>query len=101
MEKIYSIINSKTVSGCILRSVYNTHVHGKYSNILLDDPRIHTCLITTIEGSGTIVLKNKTHIKLTPGSYYIGTYSDIHCEISNDKYWHFCSYWFTPVGLSY
>lgn len=101
MEKIYSIINSKTISGCVLRSAYNTHVYGKYKNILLDDPRISAYLIATLDGSGEIVLKDKSRIKLTAGSYYIGSYSDLHCEFSTDEHWHFCSYFFTPVGLDY
>lgn len=101
MEQIFSISYSNTVSGCILRAVYNTHVHGKYCNILLDDSSLTSCLIVTIKGTGTILLKDKTQIQLPEKTYYIGTHSDIHGLSSSCDHWHYSCFWFNPVGLNY
>ena len=101
MEQIFSISYSNTVSGCILRAVYNTHVHGKYCNILLDDSSLTSCLIVTIKGTGTILLKDKTQIQLSEKTYYIGTHSDIHGLSSSCDHWHYSCFWFNPVGLNY
>ena len=101
MDQIFSISSLDALSGCTLRAVYNTYTYGKYTNVLLEDDSISSCLLITLEGTGSIILKDKTVIKLPEKSMYVGTHSDIHSLNSTSDTWHFCCYWFNPVAINH
>ncbi len=99
MNQIYSTCSLKTIIGCNLVAVYNTHVYGNYKSLVAAVTNIMNCLLYTIEGTATVVLKNKTKVTLTEKSVFIGKHSDIHILITDCEHWHFLCYWFNPIGI--
>ena len=99
MEQIYATNSSKTIIGCTLVAAYNTHVYGKYKNMLDSDNTIMNCLFITLEGTGKLVFKDKTSVKLDKKNIFFGKHSDIYTLSSNCEHWHFLCYWFNPIGL--
>lgn len=99
MNQIYSTCSLKTLIGCNLVAVYNTHVYGSYKNIVAADSNIMNCLLFTLEGNATILLKNKTRVELTKKSVFIGKHSEMHMLLTECEHWHFLIYWFNPIGI--
>lgn len=99
MNQISSTCSSKTLIGCNLVAVYNTHVYGSYKNLVLADSNIMNCLLITLEGNATVLLKNKTRVELTKNSVFIGRHSEMNMLLSDCEHWHFLIYWFNPIGI--
>lgn len=99
MNQIYSTCSLKTLIGCNLVAVYNTHVYGTYKNLVVADSNIMNCLLFTLEGSATILMKDKSKVSLSPCSVFIGKHSEISMLSSNCEHWHFLCYWFNPIGM--
>ena len=84
--------------GCNLVAVYNTHVYGRYKNLVTADDNIMNCLMYTLEGNATVLLKDKRKVELSPKSVFIGKHSDMAMLMCNCEHWHFLCYWFNPIG---
>lgn len=98
MNQIYSTCSLKTIIGCNLVAVYNTHVYDMYKNILAADRNIMNCLMFTLEGNGELILKNGKKVSLTEKSIFFGKHSDIYMLSCPSEHWHFLCYWFNPIG---
>lgn len=99
MNQIYSTCSQKTLIGCNLVAVYNTHVYGTYKSLVAADSNIFNCLLITIQGTAAVVLKNKTKVILGEKSIFIGKHSDMLMLFTECEHWHFLCYWFNPIGF--
>ncbi len=100
MQQIYALHLPKSMTGCSLVAVYNTHADEQHKGTIIRDKDIMNCLWITLEGSGTIVLDDKTSVILKEKDFILEKASNITFIKSNCAHWHFLCYWFNPISLN-
>ena len=94
----------KDFTSVSLISVYDSHVYGDYTNPFnhlnnKTEPNMN-CIILTLEGSASIVLKDNTKVALHKNTVFFGDYYSTQNMISHCDHWHMICYWFLPQGIT-